>query len=344
MIGVMQEGKELTGSVQLRRGTWHIVLNLYNEDGVRKPKWINTGLPERGNKRNAEKLRDEYIARYENQRSSPTAQVTMFTDYAKLWLASRSGLEQSTWENYENVLRNHLIPYFQKKKMALDAIRPKDIKEYYTYKVNGGRKDRKSGGLSHETIKKHASVLKLIFDEAVELEEIKSNPAAKVTIPKPKVEDKHEMFDDAVFLTADEANKVLEGFSGDILQPLLCVTLYYGLRRSEVLGLKWSAVSFEDDTLEIRHTVVKHKTIVAKDRTKSKTSRGTFTLLPGNPAEPQGTAGGEQDDVRQAVCGFGLYLHLARWQAVPARLSVKAFCDGDRANGDATHELPRSPT
>ena len=54
MIGVMQEGKELTGSVQLRRGTWHIVLNLYNEDGVRKPKWINTGLPERGNKRNAE--------------------------------------------------------------------------------------------------------------------------------------------------------------------------------------------------------------------------------------------------------------------------------------------------
>jgi hypothetical protein len=71
---------------------------------------------------------------------------------------ARTGLEQSTWENYENVLKNHLIPYFKAKNLALDAIKPKDVKAYYTYKVKDGRKDRKSGGLSHETINKHASV------------------------------------------------------------------------------------------------------------------------------------------------------------------------------------------
>ena len=280
MKGIMQEEKNLTGSVQLRRGTWHVVLNLYNEEGKRKPKWINTSLPERGNKRNAEKLKEEYIAEYESRRTAPVSEITLFSDYALLWLEGKSGLEQSTWESYENVIKNHLIPYFKKKKMPIDAIRPKDIKEYYTYKSRDGRKDRKNGGLAYETLKKHASTLKLIFAEALELEEIKSNPATNVSIPKPSVEDKRDLLEDAVFLSAEEANRVLDGFSGDILQPLICVTLYYGLRRSEVLGLKWDAIDFENDTLEIKHTVVKHKTIVAKDRTKSKSSRGTFTLLP----------------------------------------------------------------
>ena len=280
MESIMQEGKQLTGSVQLRRGTWHIVLNLYCDKGFRKPKWINTGLPERGNKRNAQKIKYEYIAQYESQQAIPANKVTVFADYVKLWLSSRSGLEQSTWENYENVLKNHLIPYFERSNMPMEAIKPKNIKEYYIHKARDGRKDRKNGGLSHETLKKHASVLNLIFAEALELEEIKSNPAANVSIPRPNVEDKRDVLEGAAFLTAEEANRVLDGFSGDILQPLICVTLYYGLRRSEVLGLKWDVVSFENDTLEIKHTVVKHKTIIAKDRTKSKSSRGTFVLLP----------------------------------------------------------------
>jgi len=70
MKGIMQEEKNLTGSIQLWCGTWHVVLNLYNEEGKRKPKWINTSLPERGNKRNAEKLKEEYIAEYESRRTA----------------------------------------------------------------------------------------------------------------------------------------------------------------------------------------------------------------------------------------------------------------------------------
>lgn len=54
------------------------------------------------------------------------------------------------------------------------------------------------------------------------------------------------------------------------MQPLFYTTLYYGLHRSEVLGLKWDAIDFENDTLEIKHTVVKQTTIVAKDKTKNR--------------------------------------------------------------------------
>ena len=208
------------------------------------------------------------------------SEITLFSDYALDWLDEKSGIEKSTWENYENVVKIHIVPYFKPKKIEIDAIRPKHIKDYYKYKLTKGRKDNKSGGLSYETLKKHASVLKLIFASALELEEISNNPAEKVSIPKPAVEDQHNSLDDAVFLNADDANRVLDGFQGDILQPLILVALCYGLRRSEILGLKRNAIDFEENTLEIKHTVVKHKTIVAKDRTKSKTSRGVFVLLP----------------------------------------------------------------
>ncbi len=60
---------------------------------------------------------------------------------------------------------------------------------------------------------------------------------------------------------------------------LLSVT--YGLRRSEAMGLKWDAVDFEHQTLTIRHTVTgTGKNRVCEDRTKTKSSRRSLYLLP----------------------------------------------------------------
>ena len=57
------------------------------------------------------------------------------------------------------------------------------------------------------------------------------------------------------------------------------LALYYGLRRSEIFGLKWDAFDFENETFEIKHTVVKVKTIVAKDKTKNKSSHRKYKML-----------------------------------------------------------------
>ena len=54
----------MTGSLQVKNGKYNIVLNTY-ENGKRKQKWINTGLPEKGNKRRAEKLLIEKLHEYE---------------------------------------------------------------------------------------------------------------------------------------------------------------------------------------------------------------------------------------------------------------------------------------
>jgi integrase len=117
-------------------------------------------------------------------------------------------------------------------------------------------------------------VLKQTFNDAVFNEQIIRNPASGVPLPKQTMPDFK-----GTFLTAEEANELLQAFTGHELQTLVYVTLYYGLRRSEVLGLKWGAVDFENDFLHVKHTVVGGVSIEYKDKTKSNTSMRTFPLL-----------------------------------------------------------------
>lgn len=77
-----------------------------------------------------------------------------------------------------------------------------------------------------------------------------------------------------------KAKKILELFHNHRLQLLVYVTLYYGLRRSEALGLKSSAVDLKQGKIIINYTIVKSLTIVAKDRTKSETSNRNYKLCP----------------------------------------------------------------
>ena len=83
-----------------------------------------------------------------------------------------------------------------------------------------------------------------------------------------------------VFLTAEDAQKMLDAFRDEEIGPIVYVTLYYGLRKSEALGLRWQAVDFDANTITINHTVVGGSHIVAKDSTKSYCSRRTYELLP----------------------------------------------------------------
>ena len=81
---------------------------------------------------------------------------------------------------------------------------------------------------------------------------------------------------------------------------------FYGLRRSEALGLKWSAIDFQSDTITIRHTVTscnldgKHVQI-AQDTTKTKSSLRTLPLVPA--FKEKLLAHKKQQDEYRRVCG-----------------------------------------
>lgn len=134
----------------------------------------------------------------------------------------------------------------QKLKQVLNV---PEISLFSNEKFVSGRLDGKPGGLSVASLKGLSLVIKEALNTAVMMEYINRNPA--LNVPLPRGEEKRQA---NIFLNAEQANMVLRAFRGHPMQPLIYITLYYGLRRSEALGLRWSAIDFEKNTLTINHT------------------------------------------------------------------------------------------
>lgn len=197
------------------------------------------------------------------------------TDFFTLWLEIQApSLKRSTYEAYTIYFQKHLEPYFRP--YELKELKPIDVQRYVSDKLKGGRKDGKDGGLSLVSVKKHLSVLRQALDLAVIYGYIPQNPCDPVRLPKLK----SGLTDRTVLLTAQEAQEVINAFEGHPLRVAVVLALYYGLRRSEVLGLKWSAVDFNRNVIRIEHTIVKNLTIEASDTTKTESSARAFELIP----------------------------------------------------------------
>ena len=268
----------MTGTLQVKNGKYYCVLDYRDENGARKRKWINTKLDVKGNKKKATEILNKIILEYENKTDLEKSKSNniLFTDYMLQWLEKKKNkVEITTWDGYYNTVVKHLVPYFEPLKLSLNDLKPKHVVDYYEYKFSSGRKDHKKGGLSMGSLKKHSVILKNILNNAFLEELINRNPALKVPLPKKENEESR-----CKFLNAKEANDLLKIFKEHRLQPLIYMTLYYGLRRGEAIGLKWSAIDFKNNTVEINHIVTQSLRIDAKDKTKTAAGKRKYVLLP----------------------------------------------------------------
>lgn len=252
----------MTGSLQTNKGKYYAILNLKDEKGKRKQKWINLDLlVVAGNKRKAEKALREIITAYENQK--PETSDILFCDFLYEWLKEvKSNLEIATYEAYQSYINNHIAPYFRKTGSTLSKIKYHHIQDYY---------DEKRNIMSGSSIKRHHAVINQTLKKAIKMGLIETNPADIVTLPRVE---KYQ----GKFLSVDEGNAVMDLAKGTVLEPVIIFAMMYGLRRSEIAGLKWSAVDMDNDTITICHTVTMVRTVVAKDKTKNQSSNRTLPL------------------------------------------------------------------
>lgn len=198
----------------------------------------------------------------------------LLSDWFRSWLADDElNVRASTHEARVIYVTRHLMSGFPSD-LNLEDLTPPMCQAYAIDKLRRGRADG-SGPLSVVSVRKHVSILKQCLDDAVRLGLIRDNPARYIKLPRNT--DKPERM---VMLSALEAQALLAAFRETRIFPAVVLALYYGLRRSEVCGLKWSAVDFERETITIRHTVTNTSTLHAEDLTKSETSYRTFQLLP----------------------------------------------------------------
>lgn len=261
----------MTGSLQIKNNKYYAVINLYI-DGKRKQKWICTDLDVKGNKTRAEKFLREQIVALECKSGIVNSDI-LFSDYVKIWLEQvKNSVDSITFQGYEQLANSHIIPYFEQKKTRLQDVKKETLQAYIDEKSKSGRLDNK-GGLSAKSLKLHRNILNQTLKEALKSGLISVNPCQWVKLPQIQRRE-------PTFYTAEQIEKLLSAIIGDSTFYLLVkLTATYGLRRSEVLGLMWNSIDFENDTLQIAHTVVKVNSTVCKNKTKNASSYRSFPLI-----------------------------------------------------------------
>ncbi|MFM9280524.1 site-specific integrase [Paenibacillus jiagnxiensis] len=197
--------------------------------------------------------------------------LTLFADYMLEWLeAVKPSIEEITYISYANAVKKRIVPYFLEKAITLQGLRPHHIQNFYTYCL----KERK---VSANTVIHYHANIRSALQHAFITERILSNPADKVIRPKK------DPFHGSSY-TADEVNQLLGNVKGTKIEPTIILGAFYGLRRSEVIGLKWPAIDLINKTISIKHTVTTGSfdgklITIEKDRTKNKSSRRTLPLV-----------------------------------------------------------------
>lgn len=238
----------VSGSLQIKNKKYYIVLNLYDGQGDRKQKWINTKLDIKGNKRRAEKMLSEMLAEYQKKDVVFYSTITV-ADYFNEWLEEIViSVRPNTYRTYFSNMKNHIIPYFENKKILLQELNTYDLEEYYFSKLQKGSKIKTEDALSTTTIKHHHQNISKALSDAQRRGLINSNPATVAKTPKLK---KYKM----QFLNNEQLEEMLILFKGNPVELPVILCAVYGFRRSEVLGLKWSNVDLINRIITISETL-----------------------------------------------------------------------------------------
>ena len=277
----LQQIKVSVSSLVVRNGIYQAVLEYYDENGKRQQPWRSTGLKERGNKKQAMLKAEEIRANLEKElnlkalndsKSNKNPTDILFIEYLFYWLEIiRHSVENSTFTSYRQIANNHIKKYFTKNPIKLVEITHVHIQDFYNELMVEKH-------LSANTVVHHHAIIRKCLEYAFTMDIIPNNPADKVQ--KPKVEQYI-----GSYYTQTELNTLFEKSKGDPLEVVILITAFYGLRRSEVLGLKWYSFDFDNLTFTIRHTVTitntegNNRKLECKDKTKNKSSYRSLPLL-----------------------------------------------------------------
>ena len=262
----------VAGHLQEKNGIYYVVLTYKTYDGKRKTKWQSTGLPIKGNKRRAEAMMRELQDDFEPpvDPNGPPSKAMLFADYLVQWLEiAKSTVKLTTYASYKELSNSRIIPYFRNLGVTLGDLKAVHIQAFYQEQLER---------VKPNTVIHYHAVIHRALKYAVKTDLIDVNPADKVDRPK-----KNEFTGN--FYSKDEMNALFDAVRGSKIEVAVMLTAFYGLRRSEVVGLKWAAVDFEQNTIEICHTVTTvrldgKEVLVESNGTKTKSSKRTLPLVP----------------------------------------------------------------
>lgn len=235
----------MKGTVYKRAGasTWNIKYDAPpGPDGKRRQK-EKGGFP---TKKAAQVALTETLQHLHSGTYTDAGKVTV-GEFLKLWLDNyaKANVVASTLQRYDEIIRLHLTPTLGHVLLArLNALQ---IQTYYTQALQSGRKDG-TGGLSAQTVLHHHRLLHTALEHAVKWKLLSRNPSVDVDPPQPVKKE-------ASVVDADGSAELLEAAEGTWLFLPILIGIATGLRRGEVLAVRWTDVSLTAGVLTVRQSL-----------------------------------------------------------------------------------------
>ena len=310
MIKQTKIGLEIDVKAYLKevKGFYYVILVYKNAAGKRKDKSFPTKLPVRGNKTKAKNMSEQILMDFEipdedlfvatlvddtsaEMKKTTSIEISedaldkinltdltkeqienlLFADYLKLYLPytrkRKKPIEDTTYASYEGNIKSPIGPYFREQGIKLKDLDARDIQEFYDIQLQR---------VTANTVIHYHAIIRLALTFARKNGWISENPIDEVDKP----EKNHYV---GKFYSADELSKVFKLTKDTNLEVPVLMGGFYGLRRSECVGLRWSAIDLTNNVFYINHTVTTPRVngklkIVAKDRAKTKSSLRALPL------------------------------------------------------------------
>lgn len=263
----------MRGIVVKKGKGWYVVLEMKTEDGGRDRKWRSPrkelGLKKPATKKQAEELLIKLS--HDLQQGTYIAPNDMtFGELLDRWLDihGKQNLAKTTYAIYASHIRKHIKPELGA--IQVTKLKAFHLQQFYSKKLEGGRADKKDGGLSPKSVVGIHKVISSALKVAVTWELVAKNVAE--TISPPRVpETPQETW------TADHAQAFLRAIDGHRLRPLYVLAIATGMRRGEILGLRWQDIDWNKGTIQIVQSMV--ATPDGQIITDTKTSSGRRSVV-----------------------------------------------------------------
>lgn len=263
MISIAKKRKNGEGTLRLRKdGRWEgrIVVG-YNEKSLPITKCVTA------------KTKTECAAKLDTlkkQYGNATEKIKPdmpFGEWIDFWYQTYCGhtLRITTKSDYENRIYNHIIPEIGK--IPLNKLSQSDLQQFYAKEKTGGRKlhaETLGKGLSDRTIRAIHANCRTALQRSVQDGLIRTNPAVGCKLPPKKAREMQ-------VLTQNEILRFLHQAKDEGYYELFLLELGTGMRRGEILALKWSDLNFLTGELRIERQVyiIKAEVIISAPKTKA---------------------------------------------------------------------------
>lgn len=269
---------------------WYAIIYYYDpETGDRKQKWEPLDVAYPGNKREAEKALNVKKQYYTLRTGHRINMDLLLIELIPLWLDSLN-VRPNTLEHYR-LNAKKITTYYQHSKIKVIDYTRADAKQFFNHMLKKGKINPLTGEkepLAPKTVKDLKNVLYGSFEFAIDCGIIQYNPIQGIKIKYPEGTAKkepecmtiEELKQFIELLKSKNINPITKQPEGDILTDVVIACANFGLRRSEVLGLREQDLDFENHCIHICNTVTYTTSIHIEEMTKNDSSRRMIMLTP----------------------------------------------------------------